>query len=313
MIQKKFFKYIKRIFIIIVLVLLSSNVFAFENRIIVKIDNKIITKIDIKNEVKYLSTLNPSLKNLSKNELFEIAKTSLIRETIKEIEISKMDNVVINQDYLENIISNIYQNIGFKNKDEFLNYLKSQNIDIKDIKKKISKEALWNQLILNKYKKKVKIDENKIKNEIETNKQFVNSYLLYEIIFNAETKDELKAIYEKIKKSINKNGFENTASIFSISDSAKVGGKLGWINESSINKKIIKQIDVLDNNEYTNPIQVPGGFLILNVKEKKTMEQKTDIEAEFLLKVKASTNQQLNQYSNIYFNKIKKNIKIYEK
>ena len=313
MIQKKFFKYIKRIFIIIVLVLLSSNVFAFENRIIVKIDNKIITKIDIKNEVKYLSTLNPSLKNLSKNELFEIAKTSLVRETIKEIEISKMDNVVINQDYLENIISNIYQNIGFKNKDEFLNYLKSQNIDIKDIKKKISKEALWNQLILNKYKKKVKIDENKIKNEIETNKQFVNSYLLYEIIFNAETKDELKAIYEKIKKSINKNGFENTASIFSISDSAKVGGKLGWINESSINKKIIKQIDVLDNNEYTNPIQVPGGFLILNVKEKKTMEQKTDIEAEFLLKVKASTNQQLNQYSNIYFNKIKKNIKIYEK
>ncbi|WP_440934914.1 peptidylprolyl isomerase [Candidatus Pelagibacter sp.] len=313
MIQKKFFKYIKRIFIIIVLVLLSSNVFAFENRIIVKIDNKIITKIDIKNEVKYLSTLNPSLKNLSKNELFEIAKTSLIRETIKEIEISKMDNVVINQDYLENIISNIYQNIGFKNKDEFLNYLKSQNIDIKDIKKKISKEALWNQLILNKYKKKVKINENKIKNEIETNKQFVNSYLLYEIIFNAETKDELKAIYEKIKKSINKNGFENTASIFSISDSAKVGGKLGWINESSINKKIVKQIDVLDNNEYTNPIQVPGGFLILNVKEKKTMEQKTDIEAEFLLKVKASTNQQLNQYSNIYFNKIKKNIKIYEK
>ena len=140
MIQKKFFKYIKRIFIIIVLVLLSSNVFAFENRIIVKIDNKIITKIDIKNEVKYLSTLNPSLKNLSKNELFEIAKTSLVRETIKEIEISKMDNVVINQDYLENIISNIYQNIGFKNKDEFLNYLKSQNIDIKDIKKKYLKK-----------------------------------------------------------------------------------------------------------------------------------------------------------------------------
>ena len=73
------------------------------------------------------------------------------------------------------------------------------------------------------------------------------------------------------------------------------------------------EIKNLNDGEYTNPIQIPGGFLVLSVKEKKTLEQKTDVEAEFLLKVKALTNQQLNQYSNIYFNKIKKNIKIYEK
>ena len=67
--------------------LVQTSVFAFENEIIVKVDNKIITKIDINNEVKYLSSLNPSLKNLSKNDLFQIAKSSLIREKIKEIEI----------------------------------------------------------------------------------------------------------------------------------------------------------------------------------------------------------------------------------
>ena len=162
--------------------LVQTSVFAFENEIIVKVDNKIITKIDINNEVKYLSSLNPSLKNLSKNDLFQIAKSSLIREKIKEIEISKMDNITINQDYLNNIISRIYKNIGLKNNEEFLNYLKIQNIDIDEIEKKISKEAIWNQLILNKYKNKVKIDEKKIKKEIENNKKFSNSYLLYEII-----------------------------------------------------------------------------------------------------------------------------------
>ena len=77
--------------------------------------------------------------------------------------------------------------------------------------------------------------------------------------------------------------------------------------------KIVEEIKNLNNGEDTNPIQIPGGFLVLSVKEKKTLEQETDVEAEFLLKVKALTNQQLNQYSNIYFNKIKKNIKIYEK
>ena len=137
--------------------------------------------------------------------------------------------------------------------------------------------------------------------------------MLYEIIFNTEKKDEFQLIFEKIKKSIEINGFENTASIFSISDTSKMGGKLGWINESSISKKIFEEIKNLNNGEYSKPIQIPGGFLVLSVKEKKTVEQKTDVEAEFLLKVKALTNQQLNQYSNIYFNKIKKNIKINEK
>ena len=137
--------------------------------------------------------------------------------------------------------------------------------------------------------------------------------MLYEITFNTEKKDDLQIIFEKIKKSIEINGFENTASIFSISDTSKIGGKLGWINENSISKKIVEEIKNLNDGEYTNPIQIPGGFLVLSVKEKKTLEQETDIEAEFSLKVKALTNQQLNQYSNIYFNKIKKNIKIYEK
>ena len=310
----EYLKYVKKkIYALIILILIQTSVFGFENEIIVKIDNEIITKIDIYNEVKYLSSLNPSLKNLDKNNLFQIAKSSLIREKIKEIEISKMEDFTLNQDYLENIISNIYENLGFKKKEEFINYLKVQNISIEEIKEKISKEALWNKLIFNKFNNKVKIDKKKIKSEIKNNKKFTNSYLLYEIIFNTEKKDDFQILFKKIKKSIEFNGFENTASIYSISDSAKVGGKLGWINEGSISKKIMLEINNLNNDEYTNPIQIPGGFLILKVKEKKTLEQNTDEEAEFLLKVKALTNQQLNQYSNIYFNKIKKNIKIYEK
>ena len=271
----EYFKYVKKkIYALIILILIQTSVFGFENEIIVKIDNEIITKIDIYNEVKYLSSLNPSLKNLDKNNLFQIAKSSLIREKIKEIEISKMEDFTLNQDYLENIISNIYENLGFKKKKEFINYLKVQNISIEEIKEKISKEALWNKLIFNKFNNKVKIDKKKIKSEIKNNKKFTNSYLLYEIIFNTEKKDDFQILFKKIKKSIEFNGFENTASIYSISDSAKVGGKLGWINEGSISKKIMLEINNLNNDEYTNPIQIPGGFLVLKVKEKKNFRAK---------------------------------------
>ena len=283
------------------------------NEIIIKIDNKIITNLDINDEIKYLKALNPNLKNLTSDKIFEIAKNSLIREKIKEIEIFNKGNESVDENYLKSVIENIYKNIGLPNETEFIRYLSSHDIKIETVKNKLANEALWNQIIYKKFFSKVKIDKDKIKNEIEKNKSNVNSYLLYEIIFNINENSKLDEVYNKIKKSISINGFENTASIFSISDSSKTGGRIGWINESSINKKIQKQIINIKIGEFTKPIIIPGGFLILQVKDKKQIEQEIDINSEIKLKIRALRNQQLNQYSNIYFNKIKKNITIYEK
>ena len=119
-------------------------------------------------------------------------------------------------------------------------------------------------------------------------------------MLNVKTKEDQKIIFIKIKDSIKKNGFENTASLFSISESSKTGGKIGWINESSINTEILKKLVNLKVGEYTNPIQTPGGFLILSLVDKKKTEQSIDVEKELSLRIKNLQNQQLNQYSNIY-------------
>ena len=181
------------------------------------------------------------------------------------------------------------------NETEFIRYLNSHDVKIETVENKLANEALWNQIIYKKFFSKVKIDKDKIKNEIKNNNLNENSYLLYEIIFNIDENSKLNEVYKKIKKSISINGFENTASIFSISDSSKTGGRLGWINESSINKKIQKQIINIKIGEFTKPIIIPGGFLILQVKDKK-IEQEIDINSEIELKIRALRNQQLNQY-----------------
>ncbi len=286
---------------------------ALENKIILKVDNEIITSVDIFNEAKYLKTLNKKLKNIDNKDIIDLSKSSLLREKIKEIEISRYGNVNVNQDYLESIIKNIYINLGLNNKKEFLNYLEENNIDIGVVEKKLSNEALWNQLIYEKFNTKIKIDKENIKNEIQSFKKYSTSYNLNEILFNVKTKEDQKKIFIKIKDSIKKNGFENTASLFSISESSKTGGKIGWINESSINTEILKKLVNLKVGEYTNPIQTPGGFLILSLVDKKKTEQSIDVEKELSLRIKNLQNQQLNQYSIIYFNKIKKDIRISEK
>ena len=308
----KLIKYVT-IFILIFLNLSITKAISIESKIILKINNSIITNTDIKNEANYLKALNPNLTNLDDNKITQIAKNSLIKEKIKEFEISKLDNQSISTDYLENIIKTIYSNIGLNNKSEFLNYINNLNIDISDVESKLSIEALWNRLIYRKYYSKLKIDKNKIRQEIKVNKQTSNSYLLYEILFNADENQKIIELYNIIKKSIAENGFENTASIYSSSSSSNSGGKLGWVNESEMNKTILKQISNLKKGEYTKPITIPGGFLILKIKDVKITEKKVDVETEILQRIRAIQNEQLNQYSNIYFNKVKKEIIIDEK
>ena len=304
---------IKFFSIFILFFAICPKALSIESKIVVKIDNKIVTNIDINNEANYLKVLNPKLKRLDKNKIFTVAKMSLIREKIKEIEILKFNQKEIENEYLEGVVRSIYTNIGLNNKDEFLNYIGLSGIDISTIEKKLKIEALWNQLIVNKFFSKLKINKDEIKKNILTNNKKSISYLLYEIVYNAKKNSQKNEIFEEIKKSINENGFENTASIYSISDSSKTGGKIGWINENSVTKEIFKEIVNLKINNYSNPILIPGGFLILFVKDKKEVKKEIDVEKELKSRIRNLQNQQLNQYSNIYFDKIKKDTTINEK
>ena len=140
----------------------------------------------------------------------------------------------------------------------------------------------------------------------------IKSYDLLEIVFDLPKKSELKFKYEIITNDIEKKGFSSAALIHSISDTNKLGGKLGWIDENSISQKIKNEIDLLNIGEYSNPIIIPGGVLILKLEDIKETKVKFDLKEEMEKLIKIETNKQLNQQSKLYYNKIKKDININE-
>ena len=288
-----------------------SQLISAENKIILKVNNEIITSVDLLNEIEYLKILNNNLNNLSIEKLIEIAKKSLIREKIRKVEAyNYFQDPKIEEKYFKPYINEIMKKSNVKSEKQLIDNLNSKGIDMQTINKKIETEILWNQLILNKFSSSVKIDRNKIKNDIlKNNKQ--KEYLLSEIIFNIEN-ENIDKKFNKIKNDIIKSGFESAATIFSISDSAKVGGKIGWVNYNSLSKVIKEEIIKIKKNEYTNPIVIPGGFLILKIEEEKTVNVIKDIKSEVENVSRTIMNKQLNQYSNVYFNKIKKEFQIDE-
>ena len=300
---------------IFILVFLSTNLANSENKIKVelKVGDEILTNIDFLNEKNYLIALNNSLKTLPENQLKSIAKDSLIREKIKKIELLKLYDLKKADKYSKQILTDFYKRLNFENEDAFNSYLISYNLNIADIKEKLKIETLWNEMIFQKYSNQIKIDEEKIKFKIKNQKKILKEYNLSEILFQLNSDEKLSDKYELILKNIKNSGFKNSANIFSISDSSKFGGEIGWINENQLNDRLVEEVENLNIDQLTQPIQTSSGYLIIKLNKKRQKETKLDFDKTFKQMVTEEKNRQLNQFSLIYFNKIKQNIFISEK
>ena len=191
--------------------------------------------------------------------------------------------------------------------------MKTNNIKFENVKKKLETEALWNRLILIKFSSKVKIDEEKIKQKLKKySDKYTKSYLMSEIFFEVSNLKNLDETFSEISNTIKKDGFDFAALKYSISSTSNIGGKLDWIDENSLNNNIREIIENLKIKDHTKPIVVPGGFLILQINEIKKTKIKININEELKKIVDYEKNNQLNQYSKIYFNKVKKNLEISE-
>ena len=268
-----------------------------------KIDDQIITNIDVKDEKNYLLALNPGLKNLSNEEINRYALDSLINEKIKKIEIEKRFEILVNNEMINKIISDLYMGLGIANVEEFKSHLKNFDINMDLVKNKISVEIAWNDYIFNNYNKAVLVDEDKIRKKIKklSEKNLVENIFLSEIIFTVNEGENLNSKFNQIKNSINDIGFEETAKIYSVSESRKNGGKIGWVFKSQLSNKILNEIEKIDIGELTVPITTPGGFILLTINEKKNELIQIDENEQFEKAVKFEKNRQLTMYSTLQY------------
>lgn len=304
---------LKKLSIFFIILFYTINAYALENKILVKVNNTIITSVDIFKETQYLIAINKDIKKLSKNKIFDIAKNSLIRKTIKQNEIAKYNNNKnLDEKFTNQLIKTNAIKLGFNSIDDFQKHLMSYGLDLKDLKDRLSTTVLWNDLIVKKYSNKLRIDKKKIREEILLSDKKLKSYLISEIVVDLPSGANIEEQYKIIDNEILKTGFDNAALSYSISDTSSSGGNLGWIKETALNKSIKNKISNLEIGQHTKPIIISGGFLVLKVKDIKEINQQLDIKKELQKRIIENQNQQLNQFSLMYYNRIKKDVKINE-
>ena len=306
---------LKNLFIILsILTLNIIQSIALENKILFKVEDEIITSIDIYEEIEFLKIFNPEINNLEESELLEISKNSILRDKIKKIEIMNfVEELKVDDKFLIRLIKSKYSRLKIDSVEKFENYLKDNDLNVKRVKEKFIIELIWNDLIYQKFNKKIIIDEDRIREEILKNPQRkqIKELLLSEIVFNASNKNEYLEKYEKILLDIKKSGFKKAALIHSNSETSANGGIIGWVKEDNLNQNIKKVISKLQTRQISKPIRTSSGFIIIMIEDKRVSELEFNLAEKIDEVIKFKRNDQLNQFSNIYFNKLKKDLNIY--
>ncbi len=311
--MKKIIKLIFFKIFLIIFLLINFSIANEEISIELQVADEIITNVDFIKEQNYLVALNNNLKDIPKNQLEKLSRESLIREKIKKNELSKFYNFDKIDKFVDEILKEFYEKLNFNNINEFELYLKNYNLKISDIKNKLKIESLWNEFIFKKFQSQISINTEDIKTKIKLQKNIINEYNLSEILFELKSNEEVNEKYNLIINNIEKTGFKNSANIFSLTDTSKFGGEIGWVNQTHLNEALLKEIELLKIDEITKPIQTSSGYLIIKLNGKRKKEIKLDQEKLYQQMILEEKNRQLNQFSLIYFKKIKQNIFISEK
>ena len=301
--------------ILLLSLLLLLPVKANETNIVIKVNNEIITNIDIENEIRYLVALNNELKETSEEILKNLAKQSVIKEKIKKKEVSKYFKFNSSQEFLDTVIKSYYTKLGIDSLENFKIYLQEYDLELDIVKNKIEIELLWNQLIGRQYQDQIIINKKDLENKVEKylkENELTKEFNLSEIVFQIKNNNEIIEKKNLIKKDIVKKGFKSAANIYSISESSKFGGELGWIKSNQLSNKILDILTNLSIDEISEPIKIPNGYMILKINDIREITIEKDKEKLLDDLIKVETNNKYSQFSIIHYNKLKLNSVISE-
>ena len=302
----------------IIFILLLFSLFFTKGHTVIKdsifatVGNKAVTRSDIINEIKIILILNGKIYSEEiKEQLDNAAIQSILKRTVKKIEIEKHENLRFNEADIKKELISLSSNLNM-DVDSLKQTFATNGIDFSSIIDRISTDLLWNSLIFALYKDRLSININEIEDQLKKidKEKKINEYLISEIIIKPVSEESLEVEIKKIHDEVEIKGFEQVAMDRSISSSAMKGGDLGWINENSISKDFKSKIIATPVGKISDPIFLPQGILFFKVRDKKSFEEFINLEEAKNQLVTAEKMKILNMYSLSHYDKLRRTISI---
>ena len=245
------------------------------------VNNDIITTYDLKQRVLYmLVTTGAQRDEATLARIQRQAMNNLINERLQIQELNKYESTVADEDVDRRVVQLLQRNQIDPN--EIIERLAGVGISIETLRDQVRSEIAWQRIINNVYGSRIRITDSQIEEMMGRmeNSASKPQYRVSEIYIEATPEINgmegalvgANAMIEQLKEGA---PFQLLARQFSSATSAANGGDIGYVHEGELRAEIDEAIRQMEPGNISNPIEVPGGFYVIALLDKKVSESET--------------------------------------
>ena len=238
------------------------------------VNGQVITRTDVEQRAALITAA--SQNELGEAELQRL-RMQVLRNLIDEVlqvQEAAAQEIVIDQAEVDQTYARVAaQNFG-QNVERMDEYLTSIGSSANSLKRQIQGELAWQRLLRRNIQPFVNVSEeevNELLQRLEASRG-TDEYRLGEIFLSSTSENE-QAVFEngqRIVEQLREGGsFVGYARQFSEASTAAVGGDLGWIRLAQLPSELATVAREMQVGQLVGPVQIPGGFSILYLIDKR--------------------------------------------
>ncbi len=237
------------------------------------VNGEVITRTDIDQRIALLAIASgQAVPEAELDALRQQVLRNLIDETL-QIQAAKREEILVKPTDIDKTVERVAGNVK-QTPEQMAAFLASSGSSIRAIRRQIEGEIAWRRLQSAKIESGVSVGDDEVKaviDKLEAAKG-TEEFRVGEIYLaaNPVNRDEVSANMNSIRAALQKGAsFAGYARQYSQSSTAPVGGDLGWVRPEQLPESMATVVRQMASNTVSAPIEVPGGFSLVALLDKR--------------------------------------------
>ena len=253
------------------------------------VNGTVITGTDVDQRMALIIFANQfKLKPEDEQQLRLTILRGLIDETL-QIQQAKTEDIVVKPEELDQAFAKVAANFQ-KTTAEFGPFLRSIGSSTRSVRKQIEGEIAWQRYLRRTVEPRINVSDEEVKKVLDAMNaaRGTPEFNLAEIYVSA-TPDRAPAVMASLRQAMEemkagKAPFGYYARTMSEATTAKDDGKLGWVRGAALPAELATAANEMQVGQLAGPIEIPGGYSILYMTDKRKVLEVDPRSAKLSLK-----------------------------
>ncbi len=253
----------------------AAPAFQLSDGILATVNDSVITGFDLRQRMLLLiamTQVQPTPENIP--AIQQQALNALIDERLQAQELTKYEDLVVNDEEVQAEITAMAQEVGATPL-AYVEFLAQGGIRPSTLREQLRTQLGWSQLVGGRFQSRARVSRSAVAAalrqvaEAATKKQYLIGEIYIESARVGGQQAALNGANQLVQQMVQGAPFQAVAQQFSAAPSATRGGDAGWVVEGTMQPPLQQALDQLAVGQLSRPIPVEGGVYIVYMRDKR--------------------------------------------